>query len=81
MSQVFEPELEYSRKMIPILPAVLKFTSFLTIVAMGLFKTSITYGIIKAISFPFEMQLESTHEVGYALPIFSYFWELVSVLS
>lgn len=63
----------------PVSPALLKCTSFLTIVARGLFQTPITYGIIQSISFPFEIQLESTHEVYYSWVIFSYFWELLSI--
>jgi len=66
---------------IPVLLALIKFTSFLTIVAVGLFQTPRTYGIFQSISFPFEVQLESTHEGSLAWDIFSYFWELLSVLS
>lgn len=52
---------------IPVLPAALKFTSFPVIVAVSVFWTPITFGIIQYISFPFEIKLQRQH-MKYRMP-------------
>lgn len=58
--------VEVSEGRFSVVPALLKFTSFLTIVAMVLFQIPVTCGIIQSVSFPFEIQLRP--QTKYVMP-------------
>lgn len=65
-SSIFSWYLEVSEGRLSVGPALLKFTSILTAVAMVLFQIPVTCGIIQSVSFPFEIQLHP--QTMYVMP-------------